>query len=212
MSAEQIVLHAEVRDTIGKEWAKKARKDGRLPGVIYGAAKDAIAISIDAHEFLLARNAAHGDQVLIDLELSTGGKEQVFIKELQREPVSDQIIHVDFLRVDPAKPVALPIRVYQIGGIPEGVKLGGMLERLRYTVMVKALPANIPPHIKVNLSGMNLADSIYVSDLATMDNVEFLDDPKTVIFTIAAKGKAAKEALAASEAEGEAAPAASASA
>ncbi|MDK2973129.1 MAG: large subunit ribosomal protein [Candidatus Sumerlaeota bacterium] len=200
------VLKGEVREQRGKEWAKKARREGVLPAIMYGAGIDSLALTLDAHQFKKVRQQALGESVLINLELSTGASERVFIKEIQRDPVTWDTLHVDFLRVDPTKPVHLTVRVRQVG-TPAGIREGGMLERIRDQVEIAALPDKVPSHIDADVSALEVGQTYHIGDLPQFEGVSYLDDPDTALFNMLAKSQAAEEASSATAAPGEETPA-----
>jgi len=186
-------LKAEPREERGKEQIKKLRKEGRIPAVVYGAEKGPVSLAINEHEFKILTVHNLGDVVLLNLE-TNDGSEKVFIREVQKDPVSDKPIHVDFFRVDLSAPVTMAVRINEIGGTPEGVRLGGVVERLRYMVNVKALPEKIPAHIDADLSKLDLNEVYYVSQLPRIEGVEYMDSPTTALFGCKAKGKGVKGA------------------
>ncbi|MCB2155732.1 50S ribosomal protein L25 [bacterium] len=199
-TAVAMKLDAKVREERGKEKAKKLRFAGMLPGVVYGSGKDAVSIVLDAHEFQLVRQAAHGDSVLIDLNVDNGDHDKVFIKALQRDPVTSKIEHVDLLRVDMNKEITLKVSVRQIGDTPLGVREGGLLEQVRYKVEVRCLPGNVPAHIEVDLTELGAGATFHISDLPVLEGVEYLEEPDTTIFSIVSKAKLEAAAFAAEEA------------
>lgn len=194
MAASTLTLKAQVRDARGKEWAKKARAAGKVPGVVYGAGKANVAFEIDAHEFKMARQSTHGDSVLMHLEIAGAATEPVFIKDLQRDPLSWEVIHADFLRVDLTKEIVMAVQLRVVGSTPLGVKDGGLLEQLRHEVHVAATPNNIPPHVDIDCSNLDVAQTMHVSDLPALSGVRYTDDPDTPLFTIVSKAKLEKQA------------------
>jgi large subunit ribosomal protein L25 len=183
----ELLLQAEVRDASGKEWAKKARREGKLPGVLYGPGKQPLSIILDTHKFTQVRKAFLGESLPVPLALSDGSNEKVFIKEVQRDPVTGAFLHVDLYRIDPNHKVHLDIKVRQIGATSAGVKEGGVLETVRSTVRVEGLPAVIPSHIDIDLSALEVGDSIHVSDLPQIEGLTYLDDPHTALFVLVGK-------------------------
>jgi large subunit ribosomal protein L25 len=203
-------LKAEVRQERGKEEIKKLRVRGLLPAVVYGANKESISLSLDAHDFKVMTTHNLGDVVLLELQIAGGAVEKVFVREVQKDPVNDQPLHVDLYRVDLSAPVVMSVRINDIGGTPEGVRLGGFVERLRYMVNVKALPEKMPAHIDADLSNLGLNQSYTVSQLPQFDGIEYVDPPNTALFGCKAKSKLAKgekEAVAAAPAAAAAAAA-----
>lgn len=184
-----LTVKATIRNTRGKEKAGKLRKSGELPGIVYGAHKDAVAVTLNTREFDHVRKATHGEQVLIDLALSDGTMEKAFIREVQRHPATQQLLHADFLRVSLTEEITLKVPVLHIG-VPEGVKTdGGLLEQVLREVTIRCLPTKVPPHLEYNVSAMRIGHSIHVSDLPAMEGVTFLDDPKAVLFAVVGKMK-----------------------
>lgn len=189
MSKNIKTLKALPREERGKEQIKKLRDRGLIPAVVYGAGKDAVAVSINEHEFKVLTVHNLGDVVLLDLQIGDGPAEKVFIREVQKEPVTDLPIHIDLYRVDVTAPVTMAVRINEVGGTPEGVRLGGVVERLRYMVNVKAVPEKVPAHIDADLSGLGLNQVFSVAQLPAIDGVEYVDAPATALFGCKAKGK-----------------------
>lgn len=203
-------LKAELRQQQGKEWAKKARAAGKLPGVVYGPGFQALSVVLDTHAFSVARKATVGEQVLLNLELDNGGRERVFVKDVQRDPVTAAPLHVDLFRVDPTRPVHLNVRLRVVGSIPAGVRDGGMLERARNQIAIEALADSVPAHIDVDLSELTYGKSLHVSDLPALPGVTYMDPADTPLFSIVGKAKEeVPAAAAAAAATPAAAPAAS---
>lgn len=192
-TATSTALRAEVRDDRGKGAAGRLRREGKLPAILYGAGKEPLALSIDAHDFSVFRQHILGQTVLFELEIDGQGTHQVFIKDMQRDPVTDIVTHVDLLRTDASKTVALPLRIVQTGIAPEGVRAGGILERHRFEVLAEALPGHMPRLIEADLSNLGNNANYKVADLPQIDGVKYLDDADTVLFLVRSKAKASKE-------------------
>ncbi len=204
----QASLTAQVRDEFGKERAKKIRAQGRVPGVIYGTAREPEHVVISSHDLEVLAQRIHGQTVLVDLQVikKDGSKEteKIFVRELQRDPVTEKIIHADLLRVDLAKPVILEIPVAAVG-VPAGVKMGGLLETLARTVTVRCLPEKAVPHVDIDVSQIGINESIHVSEVVWPEGLEMLTDEDTALFTVLGKrGLEAEEEEAAPAEEGEA--------
>ncbi|MGF1571685.1 MAG: 50S ribosomal protein L25 [Sumerlaeia bacterium] len=194
VATEQITINAEIRESLGKEPAKKMRREGLIPAVMYGAEFEPVSLTISLHELQMAIQHSAGKRTLVKLKLNNGTEANVFFKDFQRHPVKDLIIHADFLQVDMDKEAVVRVPVRKAGGQPKGVKQGGLLESIRLTVYVKAKPADVPEVIEYDLTNLELAQNVHVSDLPALPGVTYVDDPKTTLFTIAVKGKVAKEA------------------
>ena len=202
-------LKAEVRDAFGKEKSKKLRGTGNFPAVVYGAEKDSVALTLNTHETEMVLGRIHGEKVLVDLEYG-GTKDKVFVRNVQRDPVKDKLIHVDFYRVDLNREIDTQVAIHAVG-TPEGVKLGGFLEHGVREISIRALPTKIPPHISVNVADLKIGQSIHIRDLQAIDGVKIVTPGDALAFAVVVKKKeeeVAPVAAAAAPAAGAAAPAA----
>ena len=202
-TATDLSLKAEVREERGKEWAKKARAKDVIPGVVYGPGGETTVVAVSRHDLLLLYNATIGVHKFFDLEVSNGEKCRVFIKDIQKEPVTDLFVHVDFMRVQPDTPVRVKLQVRQTGGTPEGVRAGGIIERVRFDLGVEGKPDDIPGNLEADLTDLHLGEAFKVKDLPEQPGLSYVQGPETVLFACIAKGKEAKAA--AKELEGGAA-------
>ena len=163
----ETILEAAARDTFGKNEARRTRRAGRVPGVLYGEGKDATPISVEPRALLKILHSESGANTLISLKLPDGGDTRVLVKEFQLDPVTHQVLHADFYRVamDRTLEVTVPITVK---GEPKGVKQqGGILEFVRREIVVACLPSDIPEHIEVDVNELMLHQGIRVRDVAT---------------------------------------------
>ncbi len=205
-------LAAEPRERAGKGAARATRRAGRVPGVIYGAKKDPVMISMDPRE--LQREISTGGFFSTLLDIDVGNKkERVLPRDLQLHPVTDRPIHVDFLRVsrDTQINVEVPVTFLNEEESP-GLKRGGVLNVVRYTVEVACQADAIPQAIEVDLTGRDIGDSVHISEISLPEGVEpTITDRDFTIATVAAPSVIPEEAEEGEEAaaEGEeAAPAA----
>jgi large subunit ribosomal protein L25 len=163
----EAVLEAAARDTFGKNEARRTRREGRVPGVLYGEGKDATPISVEPRALLRILHSESGANTLISLKLTGAGDTRVLVKDFQLDPVTHQVLHADFYRVamDKALEVTVPVT---IKGEPKGVKQqGGIVEFIRREIVVSCLPADIPEHIEVDVSELMLHQGIRVREIAT---------------------------------------------
>src|SRR5262245_54366965 len=163
----EATLEATARDTFGKNEARRTRRDGRVPGVLYGEGKDATPISVEPRALLRILHSESGANTLISLKLSGAGDARVLVKDFQLDPVTHEILHADFYRValDKAIQVTVPITVK---AVPQGVKQqGGILEYVRREIEVSCLPLDIPEHIELNVDDLMLHQGIRLRDVAT---------------------------------------------
>jgi large subunit ribosomal protein L25 len=195
-------LAVEIREATGKGVARKLRAAGRVPAVFYGRG-DARSISLDprALDRLLAASAA-GMNTLIDL---TGGTElagtQVLVKELQRDPVRGEILHADLYAVDLTRVVQVSVPLH-LEGIPQGVSLAdGILDHQLREIEIECLPTAIPEEISVDVSALDLGDSLHVRDVRLPDGVSLLSDGDISVASVVAPAAAEEEVVAPEEGE-----------
>ena len=164
----EAVLEAQARDTFGKNEARRTRRGGHVPGVLYGGAgKGATPIAVKPKDLLKILHSDSGQNTLIQLKLAGAGDNRVLVKDYLLDPITHEVLHVDFLRIamDKLLQVTIPIVVH---GEPKGVKQqGGILEFIRREVVIEVLPADIPEHIDVDVTELMLHQGVRVRDIAT---------------------------------------------
>jgi large subunit ribosomal protein L25 len=164
----EAVLEAQARDTFGKNEARRTRRGGQVPGVLYGGdGKAAMPIAVAPKALLKILHSESGQNTLIALKLAGAGDNRVLVKDFQLDPVTHEVLHVDFLKIamDKLLQVTIPIIVH---GEPKGVKQqGGVLEFIRREVVIEVLPADIPEHIDVDVTELMLHQGVRVRDIAT---------------------------------------------
>jgi large subunit ribosomal protein L25 len=202
------VLSARARDRVGKGSARAARREGLVPAVIYGDKKDPLAITVTMRELNKLLNKPGFFSHLIDIDLD-GKKHRVLARDLQQHPVSDFAWHVDFLRVSATSEltVEVPVNFANEQASP-GLTRGGVLNIVRHSVDVICLADNIPGSIEVDLSGLEIGDTVHISAVKLPTGVRpAIDDRDFTIATIAAPTVASEatedEDGEESEAEGE---------
>jgi large subunit ribosomal protein L25 len=164
------ILEATVRDTFGKNEARRTRKSGRVPSVVYGGASNGserLATPLAVDPKALLRILRSGSNTLISLKVTGQGETPVLVKEYQLDPVTHAVLHADFYRVamDKAIQVTIPVT---IKGEPKGVKQqGGLVEFVRREIEVECLPGDIPEHIEIDVTELMLHQGVRVRDVAT---------------------------------------------
>lgn len=180
-------LKAEVRTTTGKEKAKKLRTTGVFPAVVYGAEQDPVSLTLSIRDVEGVLAKIHGEQVLVDLEYA-GKTDKVFVRNVQRDPVVDKLLHVDFYRVDLTREMVTSVPIHAVG-TAAGVKLGGILEYVVREITIRCLPTAVPPHLEVNVESLDLGQSLHVSDLPAIPGIRFVTPGSTVLIAVAHKSK-----------------------
>jgi large subunit ribosomal protein L25 len=164
----EAVLEAVSRDTFGKNEARRTRREGKVPGVLYGGdGQKATPIAVDPRALLRILHSEAGQNTLISLKMAGNGDTRVLVKDFQLDPITHQVLHADFYRVamDRVLQVTIPVVVH---GEPVGVKQqGGVLEFIRREIEIECLPGDIPEHIDVDVSDLMLHQGIRVRDIAT---------------------------------------------
>jgi len=181
-----VELTGEIRTTTGKAAAKRLRRNRRIPGVVYGGAAGPVSVTVDPHALLAAVGGS--ENVLITLALTGEGARTplVILKELQVDPVKGGPLHADFLEVSMERKIHVEVRI-TLFGEPVGVKdKGGILEQSLRQVAVECLPQNIPDRFRLDVSGLDVGDTLHVRDLAAGEGVRILDDDGRVVASVVA--------------------------
>jgi large subunit ribosomal protein L25 len=177
-------IAAEERPERGTRATKRLRREGFVPGVVYGGMEgESISFKVDAR---VLRQVLVDGSALVDLEVGGGKARPVIVKDQQLHPVRDELIHIDLLEVRLDRTIQAPVAV-QVEGAEEapGVKEGGVLEQVTHQLNIEALPTDIPDSIVVDVSGMEIAATMQLAEITPPAGVTFLDDPEeTVIATI----------------------------
>jgi len=178
----EAVLEAQARDTFGKNEARRTRRGGRVPGVLYGGAgKGATPIAVQPKALLKILHSESGQNTLISLKLAGAGDNRVLVKDYQLDPITHEVLHVDFLQIamDKLLQVTIPIIVH---GEPKGVKQqGGVLEFIRREIVIEVLPADIPEHIDVDVTELMLHQGVRVRDVATNAKWKPVSEPDLML-------------------------------
>ena len=170
--SEANVLKGELREYTGKSYSKLARKEGNVPCVIYGDMKDPIPVNINSVSALKLYNTGRMLTTLLDLELSNGDKMKVIPKDIQIDPVKDNIMHIDLLRLSGDSRVSVEIQVNFIGESDSpGIKTGGVLTVTRYSVELDCPALSIPEFIDVDISKLEMGESVKLSDVTLPEDV-----------------------------------------
>src|SRR5438067_301676 len=162
----EAVLEATARDTFGKNEARRTRRDGKVPGVLYGGdGNKATPITVEPRALLRILHSESGANTLISLKLAGAPDARVLVKDFQLDPVTHHVLHADFYRVamDKVLQVTIPVTVR---GEPKGVKQqGGIVEFIRREIVIECLPADIPEHVDVDISELMLHQGVRVRDI-----------------------------------------------
>jgi large subunit ribosomal protein L25 len=181
---EQTLIRADKRDTKGKGVARKLRKDGRIPAVLYGRGLEPVSITVLSRDWeKLGRHIRRN--VIFNMELY-GGKDvenrPVMVKEIQREVLNEKILHIDFYQVSMERMIEVEIPIH-LTGKAKGEVNGGIIEIHLRSVKVECLPTQIPEEIMVNISDLEIGDSFHVNQIS-ISGVKLLEGGNVAIVTI----------------------------
>jgi large subunit ribosomal protein L25 len=183
--ADRPTLEVDERNERGTRATKRLRREGFVPGVVYGGQgrEDAIAFKVNSR---VLRTALIDGSALIDLKVGGATALPVIVKDRQLDPVRDEVIHIDLLEVRLDETIQTQVGVHLEGSEEApGVKEGGVLEQVSHQLNIEALPTAIPEAIVVDVSGMEIAATMHLSEITAPEGVEFLDDPEeTIIATV----------------------------
>ena len=202
-----VSMSGSLRESVGKKDAKRSRREGKVPCVLYGG-KEQIKFVMDEKFFI---KILFTDEVYL-LKINLDGKEyDAILQDIQYHPVTDKVLHADFLEILPGKKVTIAIPV-KVEGVAPGVLSGGKLHKKLRKIKIKGLVEDLPDFVTVNINELNIGDSIKVKDVKN-DKLEFLDMPSSVIVGVkTARGATAEEAAEDAAAAAKAAESAEASA
>lgn len=177
-------LNVTTRAAGSSRAARRLRRSGRVPGVVYGGGDEPVSIDADARELRLA---LAGAGAVLDLSIDGGRPAPVVLKEAQRDPVRGETVHVDLMRVrlDEEIHSVVPVELTGVDDAP-GVKLGGVLEQITRELNVQALPTALPESIAHDVGEMQIGDTITLGAISAPEGVTLLDEPEVVLATLSA--------------------------
>ena len=182
----EAILEATARETFGKNEARRTRRGGLVPAVLYGAtaeggSREATPIAVNPKALLRILHSESGANTLISLKLAGSSDARVLVREFQVDPVTRQVLHADFYRVRMDRVIRVPIPVV-VKGEPKGVKQqGGILEFIRREIEVECLPGDIPEHVELDISELMLHEGIRVREIAVDPKWKTVSDPDMMI-------------------------------
>jgi len=179
-----ISLSGERRSDIGKGGARKARAAGKIPGVVYGHGEQPVPVAIGARDFQVALRHHEGSNAIVNLAVD-GGEWTALIRDVQYDPLTHNILHLDFQQISLTETIEVNVAVHLIGlavGVKDG---GGVLEPITREVEVRCLPTAIPASLEYDVSSLGVGQSVHVRELVTK-GVEVLTDPEVTVATVVA--------------------------
>jgi large subunit ribosomal protein L25 len=181
-TAQTTALAVERREPAGSRAARRLRRDGNIPGVLYGGGEDPVAFQVEAR--LLRNTLAHAGAVL-ELSVGADAATPVVVKDIARHPVTGDTVHIDMLRVRLDVAISATVALDLVGGDDSpGVKEGGVLEQVTRELTIEALPTDIPDAIHHDVSTLQIGDTVTLDAVTPPRGVTLLDDPESVIATL----------------------------
>ncbi len=187
---KQVTLSAIKREKTGKEFCKKLRKQGLIPAIVYGSRFQPLPIAIKSSELESILIKHKGETVLFNLQLINGesSKIQAILKEYQIHPITDKIIHIDFVAIHEKETIIIDVPLEFLGK-PIGISKGGILEILLHELTVECLPSDIPDKIAIDISNLDIGDVLHVKDIKVPEGIKIVDDPEETVATVLVEAK-----------------------
>ena len=181
MAGERVKLQVKERESRGSADARRLRKQGFIPGVLYGKGKSPYAICVPERDLRRVLTGAGGLHAILDVVLEGQNTTHASIlKDYQQDPIRGHISHIDLHEVRLDQPIQASVTV-QLVGEPVGAKEGGVLSQVQREINVEALPMEIPEHIDLDVSGMAIGDTLRLADLPPIEGVTYLDNPEETV-------------------------------
>ena len=178
-------LKVKKREQIGKASSKRLRTTGFVPGVFYGKGEHSVPLVLNKKDLqhILQKNPS--EHPIIQLEFDTDkNRPYVLLKEMQHDPVSGEMLHVDFYHIDMDKKIKVKVEVVLIGKAKGIVEEGGVLNFINREIEIECLPLSLPENLQVDISNLNINDTIHVKDLKVDEGIKILYEPDTPIVSI----------------------------
>jgi large subunit ribosomal protein L25 len=189
MAGERVKLEVQARDARGSAEVRRLRKDGFVPGVIYGGGNDPAPICVQERVLRRALTGKGGLHAILDVVVAGDGKgdpRPAILKDYQQDVITGRVSHIDLHQVRLDRPIQASV-VVQLTGESVGAKEGGVLSQVSREINVEALPMEIPEHIDADVTPMQIGDTLRLADIPAIAGVTFLDDPEeTVLATVTA--------------------------
>ena len=199
--AKQETLQAEKRDTKGTTASKKLRREGNVPAVVYGSKQDAYTIQVNSKNFFDLFKRQTSENFLVNLEIEGANEKSklAFVQDIQRDPLSGNLVHVDFRAVSEDENIRATIPVH-LEGESVGVKSGGLLEHLLHSLEIECRPGDLPDHVSCDIEHLEIGDAVKVGDIEFPDGVS-TSMGEDVLVALVAKQRTAEEPGATGEGE-----------
>lgn len=187
--AQQVKLKAQKRTVIGRNAIKKIKREGLVPGVVYGSQAEPMALQVEARELTSVLAHASSEHVLVELEISDGSQSTnrlALIQEVQHHPLKRELLHVDFHAVSTTEKITSEVPI-EAAGEPLGVRtFGGLLEYSLRSLEVECFPQDLPDIVRIDVTNLNIGESLHVRDIPLPSGVEALTDGDLTVVSVVA--------------------------
>ncbi len=180
-----LTMSSSVRTGLGKGAMRRLRSAGKTPAVVYSKGKESLPLEFDSSALFKGLLFIHGRNAVVELKVDGDDKDsrQVLVQEIQKEPVSDQLVHVDFLEIDLQEKREFFVPISFVG-VAKGVDMGGEMEVFSSRVRLKGCPLDIPDSIETDITYLDRGEKMLLGDLKLPDNVEMVDSPEFVCVSV----------------------------
>lgn len=185
---EKVKIEAYLREKTGKEIAKKVRREGKVPAIVYGKDKN-VSITVDIAGLKILKSIKFSESTILDMDIIGGEKREnipVMIKDIQYHPVTDRVSHIDFMKVSLEEKIRVNVPLV-LQGEAKGVKEGGIIEQILWEMEIEGFPLDIPEKIEVDVSALGVGFSLHAEDIKVADNLRITTRPHETIVTVVAK-------------------------
>ena len=189
---EKVILKAEVREETGKTKVKELRRKERVPAILYKSGSKTVNIKVDKGELFHVLHTSAGENVLITLKIKDDKKKAeraCIIKEIQKDPIKDDVIHLDLNEISLTENITVKVPVHPHGEAEGVVKDGGVLDHALWEVEIECLPTAIPEKLQVEVAAMKIGDTVLVKDLKAPEGTIILTDPEITVLSVVPPAK-----------------------
>jgi len=182
-----VELKASLREEKGKELNKKLRNTGLVPGVVYRKGEETVSLKVDSRSLSKALHTDAGENVIIKLFIEGDKKKKeriVVIKELQKDPVKDKLVHVDLNEISLTETLKVKVPITSKGDAIGVKQEGGVLQHIMWEADVECLPTNIPDKIEVDVTNLKIGGTLSIKDILPPEGVKILGDPESIVFSV----------------------------
>jgi large subunit ribosomal protein L25 len=191
---ERVKIEVNLREKVGKEAARKARQQGNVPAIVYGRDVN-IPLIITSENFKILRAIDFSESAIIDMQIVNGKKKDIYaviIKDIQYHPLTEEVLHIDFMKVSLEERIRVHVHLV-FKGEPKGIKAGGVLEQVLRDLEIEGLPLDIPDKIEVDISELDIGDSLHAGDIKIPLNLKLLTHYEDTVVTVVAKKEEEEE-------------------